>query len=86
MHKDLLKLNHFGFIRHTSRHSYQTRLSNNLVVPQVDTNISKKIFNFSGVCLHNNLPDSLKNCTDNISFKIKCKRFLIENYCLTTIS
>jgi hypothetical protein len=65
------------FITNSENHSIHTRSSNNFHLPQANLAIYHKAVYYSGVKVFNNLPQDIKNISDNPKrFKRVLKHFL----------
>ena len=64
-----------------STHNYSTRVSakDNLVIPQVKTNIGKKTLKYAGAVIWNELSTELRR-KSVAGLKYSYKKFLISNY------
>ena len=80
IHSDLIIGNHFNLSTHSTLHTHSTRFRNNLIAPQVRTNVALKFVTSAGISLYNSLPDHLKSCGDLNKFKICYKRCLLDLY------
>ena len=47
-------------------------------MPHVETN-GHRSFKFNGIKLWNNLPGEIQDCTTKASFKLNCKKHLMED-------
>lgn len=72
--------NVYNFQRVSDVHNVNTRNINHLRPRLAHTSLSKKFVTYSGCNLWNNLPLELRTITNNVTFKIKCKKHLLSKY------
>ena len=70
------------FTPRTNNHPMLLRNNNSLAVnvPQPRTDRSKKFVTYSGAIIWNNIPFQIQNTRNLVTFKIKLKKFLINQY------
>lgn len=69
-----------NFQRVSDIHHANTRNQNHLRPIQARTSLSKKFVTYAGCNLWNNLPLDLRTTNNKVTFKIKCKKYLLSQY------
>ena len=80
VHADIDHNRFFDFNNRSTVHSYNTRNSSALVLPNPRINLMLHSIFYEGLKFFDELPIELKNIDSKISFKIKMKNYLISYY------
>ena len=65
------------FIRRTHISKYETRRINDLQIPKLRLELSKKSFSYVGAKVWNDIPNDIRNVTSSHLFKQKMKSYLL---------